>query len=209
MTLSLNILHKINWVDILIVIVMLRTSYLAFQHGLCHEIFPLFGSALMVSVALRYYTTISGLIERYILKLPPDLLDLASFVALLVAVGMACKLVGTVLDALIKVTWHPFLEKFGGLLIGVVKASIVTSMVIIVLALVPLSYLQHSIRDKSLMGMRFMKIGPNIYELVSRFLPALPTDKFAAPTKDELMRRLAEDKTVAMGTAQAKRAAIS
>lgn len=198
-----DIIHKINWVDCLVVILMLRTSYIAFQHGLSHEIFPLFGSCLMMSVALRYYTTIAALFEQHILKLPPVILNLFSFVAILLGLGMACKIVGALLDHLIKVTWHPFVERFGGLLIGVVKASIVTSMVIIVLALIPLSYLQHSIRDRSVMGMRFMKIGPNIYGQALRFLPALPGEKSVA-TKDEVMRLLLQDKSLNLGAHKAK-----
>jgi len=194
----MDILAKINWVDIVILIVMLRTSYLAFQHGLSHEIFPLFGSIAMVSLALRYYLTLSDIVAQYVLKLPQDILNLPAFVAILVVVGIICKLLGALLDNMLKMTWHPFIEKFGGLLIGVIKASIVTSMVLIVLALVPLSYLQHSVRDKSLMGMRFLKIGPDIYEKVSRFLPAIKLEK-PIVHKDELVQRLAADKSIQLG----------
>lgn len=197
----MDILHRINWVDIFIVIVMLRASYLAFQHGLSHEIFPLFGACLMVSVALRYYTTLSGLFARYVLNLPPSILDLAGFIAILVGAGFFCKVVGGLLENIIKVTWHPFVERFGGLLIGVIKASVVTSMCIIVLMLVPLSYLQQSVRDRSLMGARFMRIGPNIYEHVARFMPRVAVEKLVA-SKDELVRRLAENKSIFSGAKQ-------
>lgn len=191
----MEILSKINWVDILIAIVMLRVSFLAFQKGLSHEIFPLFGSILMVGVTLRYYLTLAGLVGTYVLKLPPDILNLLSFAAILTATGVICKIVGSLLDKIITVTWHPFIEKFGGLLIGVIKASIMASIVVIILTLIPLSYLQRSVRDKSLMGMRVLRIGTNIYAQVSRFLPAIKVEKAVAHT-DELVRRLAEDKTV-------------
>lgn len=194
----MDILSRINWVDILILIVMLRTSYLSFQRGLSHEIFPLFGSIVMISLALRYYTTLSDIAARYVLKLPQDILNLLAFVAILSALGVVCKLTGALLDSIFKMTWHPFIEKFGGLLIGVIKASVVTSMVLIVLSLVPLSYLQHSVRDKSLMGMRFLKIGPNIYEQVSCFLPAIKLEK-PVVHKDELVQRLAADKSIHLG----------
>lgn len=208
MALSTDILHRINWVDILIVIVMLRTSYVAFQHGLSHEIFPLFGSIVMISLALRYYTTLSAIFEKYVLSLPPDVVRLLAFTAILFAAGFACKLIGGLVDIILKVTWHPFVEKFGGLLIGVVKASIVTCMVLTVLALIPLSYLQVSMRDRSLMGLRFLRIGPNIYAQVSRLLPPLKFEE-AAPDKNELMRRLAENKSIDTGALQKAAAQLS
>lgn len=191
----MEILSKINWVDILIAIVMLRASYLAFQKGLSHEIFPLFGSILMIGVSLRYYLVLSGFVGTHILKLPAGILDLASFVAILAVTGFVCKMVGLLLDKIITVTWHPFIEKFGGLLIGVIKASIIASMVVIILTLIPLSYLQRSVRDKSLMGMRVLNIGTNIYAQVSRFLPAVKIEEVVVRT-DEVVRRLAEDKTI-------------
>ncbi|MBP7055732.1 MAG: CvpA family protein [Candidatus Omnitrophica bacterium] len=204
---SMDILSQINWIDILILIVMLRTSYLAFQHGLSHEIFPLFGSILMVSLALRYYLTLSGIASKYVIKLPQDILNLLSFASILFVSGVFFRIIGALFDNIMKVTWHPLIEKFGGLLIGVIKASVVTSMVLIVLALVPLSYLQHSVRDRSLMGMRFLEIGPNIYEQVSRFLPAVKLEK-SVVHKDELMHRLSADKSVQPGGKPGKGLAI-
>lgn len=191
----MDILRTTNWIDILIIVIMLRVSYCAFQRGLSHEMFPLFGSVVMISLSLRYYSTLSSFCTNYILKLPAEVLDPAAFLAILVASGFALKVFGAILDTIIKVSWHPLIERFGGLLIGVIKAAVVTSMVLCFLVLIPISFLQRSVREGSLLGMHFLAIGPNIYGYVSQFLPTVKIEKTVAP-KDELMRQLVTDKSL-------------
>jgi uncharacterized membrane protein required for colicin V production len=192
----MEILTKLNWVDLLIIILMLRTSYVAFQDGLSHELFPLIGSVVITVVGLRYYTQLSTILSQNMFNAPRQITDFLAFMLLVVVTGILFKLFKALADRIIKVEWHPLLERFGGLFVGVAKAAIVTSLVIITLSLAPLPYLQWSIRDKSLMGMPFLKIGPAIYEKVSRILPEV---KIGTPSVDKegMVRNLSSDKAVA------------
>jgi len=72
--------------------------------------------------------------------------------------------------------FNDFIEKFGGLLAGAVKGSMITSALLIMLALMPLSYLKWSIADRSLVGIYFLRIGPSIYAKASRVLPFVKID---------------------------------
>jgi uncharacterized membrane protein required for colicin V production len=190
-----NIISKLNWVDILIVTIVFRISYVAYKDGLSHEIFPLLGSLGTAILSLHYYHSLSNYIYHNAVRLPVALLDFLSFVILLVAIGMIFKLLRMISDKIIKVTWHPLVEKAGGLLVGFMRASVVTSIVLMILALMPLSYLQWSIRDRSLMGTGFLRIVPDIYGKVSG---ALPTFKVETSKADgtEMIRRLTADKTI-------------
>ncbi|MFH0764389.1 MAG: CvpA family protein [Candidatus Omnitrophota bacterium] len=167
----MDIITRLNWVDILIVIIMLRTSYVAFQDGLSHEIFPLIGAFLSLVLSLAYYKKIAFIISQNIGGMPISISSFMSFVIIFAAVIFVFKLVRLVFDKIIKVTWHPLIEKFGGLLAGAVKASIITSAILIALVLLPLSYLKWSITDRSLIGMYFLKVGPSIYAKASQILP--------------------------------------
>ncbi|MCM8761251.1 MAG: CvpA family protein [Candidatus Omnitrophica bacterium] len=169
----MEIFTKLNWVDVLIIIVMLRISYVALQDGLSHEIFPLIGTIGTAVIALHYYHKIAVFISKNVISLPVAFLDFLTFLVLVVAFGFIFKFLRIIVDKLIKVTWHPLAEKFGGLICGILRASVVTSVILIVLALMPLPYLQWSIRDRSLSGMYFLRIAPTVHSKLSWVLPTI------------------------------------
>lgn len=200
----MEILTRLNWVDILIVILMLRISYVAFQDGLSHEIFPLITSVIVIVSSLHYYRTVGLAISRNLFNMPREITDFLAFLALAVVSGLIAKLLKALLDKVVKVQWHPLLERFGGLVFGVFRAAVLVSMVLIILALAPLPYLQRSIRDKSLMGIYFLRIGPAVYEKCAHFLPTL---KIGAPSvnRDAMVKELASDKAIAQRSGSAAR----
>lgn len=177
----MEVITKINWVDILAVILMLRISYVAFRDGLSHEIFPLIGSILIMALAIRYYTVLGSSVSRNMMNMPVELANFLSFLMLVIALGFLVKLLRIALDKIVKVQWHPIMEKFGGLAIGIVKAYIITGIVLMTLSLMPLSYLSRSIKDKSLTGKYILMAGPRIYDRIGIFLPAIKLSETSKP----------------------------
>ena len=176
----MELITKINWVDVLVAILMLRISYVAFRDGLSHEIFPVLGSILIMVLAMHYYTVLGSSMSRNIMNMPVELANFLSFLVLVVGLGLLVRLLRLLLDKIVKVQWHPTMEKFGGLAVGIMKAYIITGIVLMTLSLMPLSYLVWSIKDKSLTGKYILRAGPEIYDRVGRFLPAI---KFAETNK--------------------------
>jgi hypothetical protein len=86
-----------------------------------------------------------------------------------------------VIDKIVKVQWHPIMEKFGGLAVGIMKAYVITGIVLMTISLLPLSYLQWSIKDRSLTGKYILRAGPEIYDRVGRFLPAIKFGEKKSP----------------------------
>ena len=167
---------KLNWVDILIVIIMIRICYVSFKSGLSHEIFPLFGSIVISVISIGYYNKIAAFINQNIIKIGYPVLNLASFILLAVASSIVLRLLKVLLDKIIQVTWHPVIEKFGGIVAGVAKASIITSLVLMTLVMMPLSYLKWAVMDRSQFGMDFLKIAPMVYAKLSPYLPDVVID---------------------------------
>ncbi len=178
----MELIARINWVDILVAILMLRISYVAFRDGLSHEIFPFIGSIMIMMLAMRYYASLGALISRGMMNMPMELSNFLAFLALVVALGFLVRLLRLLLDKIVKVEWHPVLEKFGGLAVGIMKAYVVTAIVLTTLSLMPLSYLAWSIKDKSLTGKYVLRAGPEIYNRVGIFLPAIISDETSKPT---------------------------
>lgn len=199
----MNIITKINWVDILVIIILFRVTYVAFQSGLSHEIFPLFATAGTLVLSLHYYHPIAVFLNQNAMRLPVQLLDLLSFLVLLLGLGIVFKFIGVFVDKVIKVTWHPVVEKFGGLVIGMLRACVVASIVLAILVLIPLPYLQKSIRDRSMTGMYFLGIGPGIYSKVSRILPTMKIEPSAVAGED-VIKRLISDKKLELNTGTAR-----
>lgn len=191
----MEIVKKLNWVDVLVIILIIRISYVAFQEGLSHEIFPIIGGIAIIVISLKYYERIGAFLSGNLFNLSIEISNFLSFLALTIATGFVFKLSRVILDKVIRVQWHPFIERFGGLVSGVMRASITASIVLMAIALAPLPYLQSSIRDKSVVGMCFLKVGPYIYEKVSRFLPTIKVEGKAID-KEELIRVLASDKSI-------------
>lgn len=166
----MELISRINWVDILVVILMARISYVALADGLSHEIFPLIGTFITAVVSAHYYHEVSA-IMRDMAKLPEAVTDLLGFLALLTAVGIVFKLIRMLVDAIMKVTWHPLVERGGGLVFGLLRSALVVSVVLMTLSLTPLSYLQDSIKGKSLTGRYFLNIVPDITDKIDWAFP--------------------------------------
>jgi Colicin V production protein. len=167
----MDLVTKINWVDVVVAILMLRISYVSFMDGLSHEIYPFVGSVLIMAIAMHYYTVLGDAMSRSMINMPVELANFLCFLGLVVVLGFLVKLSRVLLDKIVKVEWHPALEKFGGLAIGILKAYIITGIVFTTLSLMPLSYMQWSIKDKSLTGKYVLMSGPKINESIGRFLP--------------------------------------
>lgn len=166
----MQILSKINWVDVIVVILILRMSYVAFMDGLSHEIFPLFGSIIVFVLSLSYYVKLGGIMVQS-LGMPSELANCLAFIILVVIAGFIVKFLRIIIDKLVKVQWHPVIERFGGLLAGVVKAYIITAIILTILVLMPFSYLRWSIKERSLTGKYVLMAGPGVYEKFKDIVP--------------------------------------
>ena len=191
----MEILTKINWVDVLIVILIVRTSYVSLQDGLSHELLPLVGSVCMLIFSLHYYTKIAAFLYYMGFTIPMVFLDLVGFIAAFVCIGLLFKLIKLFIDKIIKVSWHPLIERFGGLIAGVVRGAVLTSTILIIIVLIPLPYLQWSVRDRSLTGVYFLRIGPVIYEKLSAVLPTVKAGG-SRVSSNEMVKKLVSDKSI-------------
>jgi uncharacterized membrane protein required for colicin V production len=197
--LIMEIFGKANWVDLIVLIIMFRISYVASQDGLSHEIFPLIAVICSVVLSLGYYNNFAVFLSKSLFNFPIELANFLSFTILVIGIGFIFKIIRHILDKVIKVSWHPLVEKFGGLIAGIARASITTSIVVIIIALIPLSYITWSVRDKSLTGMYFLRIGPAIYEKAAGFVPLMK-----AEVQDSVVESIVKGKQAQQNTKKDK-----
>jgi uncharacterized membrane protein required for colicin V production len=171
-----SVLKQFNWVDIFVIILLLRTSYIAVKNGLPAELFKTLGLISATYFSLHYYTFFSGLVdERPLLKsVPAELLNFISFVILALCGYFVFVILRKIFCRFIKVEAVPNLNKWGGFILGIFRVILLISLLIFMLAMSPVGYLTDSVKH-SFSGKRIVQVAPAIYsslwdKIASKFM---------------------------------------
>ncbi len=167
---------KINWLDILIVIVLCRICYVAMKVGFSVEVFKFLGSLFSIYAGMHYYLVLSDFIRQFI-KAEGDMLAFMDFVSfsVLAVLGYAFFiLLRFTFARFIKLEAVPRLNKFGGLFLGMFRAFFLTSLIVFGCVISTLDYMKNS-AYKSYLGPQILSVAPNIYawmwnNLTSKFM---------------------------------------
>lgn len=186
-----EIIQQLNWLDIFVVIVLFRMSYVAVKNGILGEFFKLAGTISALYLSLHYYTTLSDSVKAKFMPktIPLDFLDFLCFLLLAEAGYLFFVLLREGITHLIKFEVIPKLNKFGGLVLGIARALLFSSLVMFCLAISTMSYFQKSV-DTSYSGKRLLGIAPATYAKIwngvaSKFMLK---EKFN-PTVDEVTKK--------------------
>jgi len=173
----LQIIRQFNWVDIFIIILLIRICYIAIKNGFIAELFKISGTILAIYLSFHYYTYLSDIVrQRFISqKLSLDFLDFLCFTFLAVLGYLVLVLLRQVFSYLIKMEALPQLNRWGGLALGVIRGFLLSSLIIFILLISSITYLKNSVID-SYSGRRLFKIAPATYSKVwfgfaSKFMP--------------------------------------
>jgi membrane protein required for colicin V production len=164
-------------IDVVLAVVVGMFAIRGFQRGFSREIFALIGLMGGVAVAGAYYPDAA-------LMLPPEVPEIArpaiAFLGLFVAVWLAAKLVGLLVQRLLGLVMLSPLDRIGGIVFGAAKGvALIALGVIVVRTVTPPNALERACADSVLMRplLEFTDDGGAAATL--RRLPALPVP---APT---------------------------
>jgi len=175
---------KINWVDIFIVILLIRTSYIGFTQGLVYELLTIAGVFGAILLTVHNYEALGGFFYEDV-NLPIDFSNLLSFSILALGVIFLFRYVRNGLYRFLKFEIFPTLEKYGGIAAGFLRGSLIASTVLLGLLLIPNDYISQSIQRRSAMGNAFLRIVPASYNYVIDLLPG-----YAKTRKSKLVTKL-------------------
>lgn len=174
----MDIFKQLNWLDIFVVIILFRIGYIALKSNFPLEFFKLLGIITAIYLSLHYYASFSDYLAQRITtakeKVPLEFLDFFVFVVLAI-IGY---LVGVILRGFIcrfiKMEAADRLNKWGGLVLGIVRAYLSASLIIFMLVISSIGYFKNSV-DKSYSGRNLFKAAPATYtwlwnNLFSRFM---------------------------------------
>lgn len=158
-----------NWVDVFVVICLIRTCYIGFSRGFSPEI-PRFLSVILVIVLSYHFCGRVGQFLSDYQLLKREMVAGLSFISLVVVLSLICKLL-CVLSRLIKVAGPHMFEVVGGLMVGLIRGFFVASLILVVFSFIFPSYLDRSVYRGSFAGSRIIDIAPQAYDFFNQFKP--------------------------------------
>lgn len=172
----MNILTRINWIDILCVILLFRISYIAYKRGFSAEIFKFAGTVCALFFSLHYYYSVAqALITRItFVKIPLETARFFTFIFCAVLGYLAFVLLRFIFSRFIHMEATPQFNNWGGLSIGILRGVLFLGLLFYVFCLSPLPYFSKSVKD-SLTGKKMVQVSVNAYSgmwqgILSKFL---------------------------------------
>ncbi|MDP2939899.1 MAG: CvpA family protein [Candidatus Omnitrophota bacterium] len=158
---NFELLKKLNWVDICVFLFIVRTLYIGLKRGLVVEFFKLLGVYLAIVISFHYYARIANFLNSK----SPLPLDFADFLSLLVLAGfiiLVFKFIREGFTALIKAEAKPVFDKWAGFIFSLLRAFLLSSLVIVILFISNITYVTSSITN-SFSQNYFLNLAPRIY----------------------------------------------
>lgn len=192
---GMSVVQRMNFLDIIILILLLRICYIAFKTGIVVEVFKLLGVIAAIYAASHYYTPISDFFrQRYLQQsIPLEFIDFLVFVSL-VLLSYACFI-------LLRITFYKFakmeavpnLNKYGGLVLGLVRWFFTAALVIYILMISSVSYLSSAVKH-SYLGSRFSSVSAGTYNwmwnsVFSKFSPQEKPNTVVSEVRDNFIKK--------------------
>lgn len=145
----LNILKQINWLDVCILALIIRVIYISLKTGFSTELFKLLGTVTAVYLSLHFYVSFSTLVIKYVPVegIPEPVVYFAIIIILATAGYLLFVSFRYMFFHYIKLEAVSNLDKWGGLILGIARAILLSSLVIFVVVLTNIGYFKSSVKD--------------------------------------------------------------
>ena len=160
-----ELFNRLNWVDLVALILLLRIAYISSRIGVGKQIIPLCLLVLILLITLHNYEKVAWIfVDRYAFSKTICLFSSYAFMltAFFVIYHIASKLVG----ALPEIIPMAPLERFVGIAIGLVRAVLIIGMLFMGFLLAPGKSVSNSVKN-SYSGRFFISVDLNIFSSIS------------------------------------------
>lgn len=172
----LDTLKRFNWLDIFVIIFWLRICYIAAKTGFLTELFKVLGSIGSIYLSLHYFSGLSDFVrERLPTELMPvEFVDFLCFIFLAALGYFVFFLLRKIIVRFVKMEAVPKLSRWGGIILGVIRPFLVTSIIIFAMVMSSVVYFKRSVAV-SYSGEYLFKVAPGVYSalwngLLSKFM---------------------------------------
>ena len=172
----MEVITRVNWADVAVLIIILRSVYIGSQRGFFGELFYILGAFLAIIFGMHFYPPLANFINTY-LFIQLNIADLMSFLIITLAFYFLFRFFYGLLRKAIKLEIFPGANRIGGGILGFCKGFIVSVLLFLTMMLTPINYVTYSVKTKSVLGRFFVKTGIVLYEkCLNVFSPGGPRD---------------------------------
>ena len=160
-----------NWVDLIIVTIVLRTSYVGFSRGVLSELIDLIGLVSITALTVNYGEAISRSLRSQ-LAFDGAIVTFVVFWGFFLSLVLVARVVFRRLTAIIG-KWEPihWMIRWIGFLIGATRGLWWAGFLLVALSSSGLAYLQKSVDTRSLLGSRMINVSRQTLERVTEYFP--------------------------------------
>ena len=170
-------IKQLNWVDLLVLILLIRIGYITFKTGFSLEIFKFTGTIVAIYFACHYYSRISGFLSNQLFQGEATGLDFLNVVIFSLLAGLfyfIFVIIRALFALVIRIEAVSLLNRWGAFFIGMVRGLFFVGMLLFILSLSNISYLKNSV-FVSYSGLKLSRLTPRVYtslwnSIASRFV---------------------------------------
>jgi len=177
-------LPDLNWVDIFIIILLVRTCYTGYARGIGYEAITLLGIIGSAILTVHNYEYLGSFFKKE-LNLPVGFSNLISFIMLGTGAFYVFRLVRDSIYRFFRFEISPAVERFGGLALGFIRGALMVSLILLGMLLVQRPQLSAAIKYKSYSGPMFLKVIPVAYDYAIDLFP-----RYESTERNELIREV-------------------
>ena len=160
-----HILASINWVDVAMLVLLIRIVFIGVKTGFVTELFKLLGVLSAVFLGLHYYTLLAVFIAKKT-SWPLDILEFVFFVFLVCLIVLAVKYLRDGFLVIFKFeTAHEGVNQWGSGILSVIRALLLASIIMFGFLLSHVEWLQKETMT-SISHKLALKAAPNTYSFL-------------------------------------------
>ena len=187
---------NMNWIDILLIIILIFFMVKGLIRGIILEVLTLAGMVVAYLIALRQVEWAAAIIAQFI-DIPPVVATALGFLLLFIGVIVVFRFVAIILHKIIKRTPVNALNRGGGVFIGSLKGVLIASLVANLIAIIPITNKAFTMkRGHSILLCPIKTVAPLLFNSVKRAIPE--TREFSEEIQEGLDKALKEVQNKAM-----------
>lgn len=159
-----------NWLDILIALFIIYFVLKGMKRGLVQEALGLAGVVVAFTVATVKMNSGASLVSKYI-SIPPTAATVIGFIVIFLIVFLIFKVAAQMLRGLLSIFLLGWIDRFGGLTFGLLKGSLIASLLLLFIPLLPLPIDPSPHLEKSTLAIPTKKVAPTIFDFLKSKFP--------------------------------------
>jgi len=148
-----------NWFDIFVVILLLRTGYIGFKNGLSAEIYKAAGLGFSGLAAFYFYKKLVSMFNQYTITTMADIqLEAISFISILLVGMLIFKFVFMFIQKIMQLSFAKNFNTAAGMVFGLARGIAIICIVFMILNWSAVDYIKKSVQDRSFSGSYIIQI---------------------------------------------------